>query len=127
MCSVIMKVQNEKMFERNGGEVMERRTRRRVIRKSRKIRKNTFVLLTMALILCLGTLAMGGEKGVQTETYYECVQVQKGDTLWEIAAEYKMDGADIEQMVDEIMAVNGLKHTNVRAGESIIVPVTKVV
>ena len=115
------------MFERNGGEVMERRTRRRVIRKSRKIRKNTFVLLTMALILCLGTFAMGGEKGVQTKTYYECVQVQKGDTLWEIAAEYKMDGADIEQMVDEIMAVNGLKHTNVRAGESIIVPVTKTV
>ena len=127
MCSVIIKLQNEKMFERNGGEVMERRTRRRVIRKSRKIRKNTFVLLTMALILCLGTLAMGGEKGVQTETYYECVQVQKGDTLWEIAAEYKMDSADIEQMVDEIMLVNGLKHTNVRAGESIIVPVTKVV
>ena len=108
------------------GEVMERRTQRRVVRKSRKIRKNTFVLLTMALILCLGTLAMGGEKGVQTKTYYECVQVQKGDTLWEIAAEYKMDGTDTEQMVDEILEVNGLNHTNIRAGESIIVPVTKV-
>ena len=106
---------------------MERRTQRRVVRKSRKIRKNTFVLLTMALILCLGTFAMGGEKGVQTKTYYECVQVQKGDTLWEIAEEYKMDGTDTEQMVDEIMAVNGLKNTNIRAGESIIVPVTKVV
>ena len=125
MCSVIMKTQNEKMFERIGGEVMERRTQRRVVRKSRKIRKNTFVLLTMALILCLGTLAMGGEKGVQTKTYYECVQLQKGDTIWEIAEEYKLEGTDTEQMVDEIMEVNGLKNTNVRAGESIIVPVTK--
>ena len=125
MCSIIIRTENEKMFEKKWGEVMERRTQRRVVRKSRKIRKNTFVLLTMALILCLGTLAMGGEKGVQTKTYYECVQVQKGDTLWEIAEEYKMDGTDTEQMVDEIMEVNGLKHTNVRAGESIIVPVTK--
>ena len=106
---------------------MERRTPRRVVRKSRKIRKNTFLLLTMALVLCLGTLAMGGQKGVQTTTYYECVQVQKGDTLWEIAEEYKMDGTDTEQMVDEIMEVNGLKNTNVRTGESIIVPVTKAV
>jgi LysM repeat protein len=68
---------------------------------------------------------MGGEKGVQTKTYYECVQVEKGESLWEIAEEYKMDGADTEQMVDEIMEVNGLKNTNIRAGESIIVPVTK--
>ena len=113
------------MFEKKWGEVMERRTQRRVVRKSRKIRKNTFVLLTMALILCLGTLAMGGEKGTQTKTYYECVQVEKGESLWEIAEEYKMDGADTEQMVDEIMEVNGLKNTNIRAGESIIVPVTK--
>lgn len=107
------------------GEVMERRTQRRVVRKSRKIRKNTFVLLTMALVLCLGTLAMGGEKGVQTKTYYECVQVEKGDTLWEIAEEYKMSGTDTEHMVDEIMAINGMSHANIRAGESIIVPVTK--
>ena len=113
------------MFEKKWGEVMERRTQRRVVRKSRKIRKNTFVLLTMALILCLGTFAMGGEKGVQTKTYYECVQVQKGDTIWEIAEEYKMEGEDTEQMVDTIMELNGMKNTNVRSGESIIVPVTK--
>ena len=51
--------------------------------------------------------------------------MEKGESLWEIAEEYKMDGADTEQMVDEIMEVNGLKNTNIRAGESIIVPVTK--
>ena len=104
---------------------MERRTRRRVIRKSRKIRKNTFLLLTMALILCLGTLAMGGEKGVQTKTYYECVMVQRGDSLWEIAEEYKMDGEKTEHMVEAILELNGLSNTNIQAGESIIVPVTR--
>lgn len=113
------------MFERKWGEVMERRTQRKVVRKSRKIRKNTFLLLTMALILCLGTFAMGGQKGVQTKTYYECVQVEKGDTLWEIANEYKMDGEKTEHMMDAIMELNGMKNANIRSGESIIVPVTK--
>ena len=127
MCSIIMRMENEKMFEKKWGEVMERRTQRRVVRKSRKIRKNTFVLLTMALILCLGTLAMGGQKGIQTKTYYECVQVEKGDTLWEIAEEYRMDGEKTEHMVEAILEVNGLKDANVQAGESIIVPVTKAV
>ena len=115
------------MFGKKRGEVMERRTQRRVVRKSRKIRKNTFVLLTMALILCLGTLAMGGQKEVQTKTYYECVTVEKGDTLWEIAEEYRMDGEKTEHMIEAILEVNGLENANIRAGESIIVPVTKVV
>lgn len=86
-----------------------------------------FVMLTMALILCLGTLAMGGQKGIQTKTYYECVKVEKGDTLWEIAEEYRMDGEKTEHMIEAILEVNGLENANVRAGESIIVPVTKVV
>lgn len=106
---------------------MERRTQRRVVRKSRKIRKNTFVLLTMVLILCLGTFAMAGQTGKETKTYYESVQIHSGDTLWEIAEEYKMEGEKTEQMVEKIMAFNGMKTTNVRSGESIIVPVTKAV
>lgn len=124
---VYYKGEKRKNVRKKWGEVMERRTQRRVVRKSRKIRKNTFVLLTMALILCLGTLAMGGQRSVQTKTYYECVQVEKGDTLWEIAEEYRMDGEKIEHMVEAILEVNGLKDGNVRAGESIIVPVTKAV
>ncbi len=86
-----------------------------------------FVLLTMTLILCLGTFAMGGQKEVQIKTYYECVEVHKGDTLWEIAEEYKMDGEKTEHMMDAIMELNGMKNTNIRSGESIIVPVMEAV
>ena len=100
---------------------MERRTQRRVVRKSRKIRKNVFLLLTLALILCLGTFAMGRE----TKTYYESVEIQRGDTIWDIAKEYKAEGQKTEQMVDAICEVNGLKTANIRTGENIIVPVTR--
>ena len=100
---------------------MERRTQRRVVRKSRKIRKNVFLLLTLALILCLGTFAMGAQKGRETKTYYESVEIQRGDTIWDIAKEYKAEG----QKVDAICEVNGLKTANIRTGENIIVPVTR--
>ena len=104
---------------------MERRTQRRVVRKSRKIRKNGFLLLTLALILCLGTFAMGAQKGRETKTYYESVEIQRGDTIWDIAKEYKAEGQKTEQMVDAICEVNGLKTANIRTGENIIVPVTR--
>ena len=70
---------------------------------------------------------MGGQKGIQTKTYYECVRVEKGDTLWKIAEEYRMEGEKTEHMVEAILEVNGLKDTNVQTGESIIVPITKAV
>ena len=94
---------------------MERRTQRRVVRKSRKIRKNVFLLLTLALILCLGTFAMGAQKGRETKTYYESVEIQRGDTIWDIAKEYKAEGQKTEQMVDAICEVNGLKTANILA------------
>ena len=79
---------------------MERRTQRRVVRKSRKIRKNVFLLLTLALILCLGTFAMGAQKGRETKTYYESVEIQRGDTIWDIAEEYKkLLDSEIEEWV----------------------------
>ena len=104
---------------------MEKRTQRRVVRKLRRIRRNLFLLLTAAMILCLGTLAMAAQRGKGTKTYYEAVEIQKGDTLWEIAEKYKMEGEKTEQMVDAILQVNGIKTTNIRTGESIIVPVTR--
>lgn len=124
-CSCNIQAENEEMFGVNGGENMERRTQRRVVRKSRKIRKNIFLLLTLALILCLGTFAMGAQKGKETKTYYESVMIQKGDTIWDIAEEYKTERQKTEQMVDAIREVNGLKTANIRTGENIIVPVTK--
>lgn len=102
---------------------MERRTQRRVVRRSRKIRKNTFILLTMALILCLGTFAMGAQAEKEGQIYYESIEIHRGDTIWNIAEEYKPKREKTERMVQEIMELNGLKSTNILAGENIIVPV----
>ena len=72
-----------------------------------------------------GNLCMGAQKGRETKTYYKSVVIQKGDTIWDIAKEYKAEGQKTEQMVDAIYEVNGLKTANIRTGENIIVPVTR--
>ena len=68
---------------------------------------------------------MGAQKGRETKTYYKSVVIQKGDTIWDIAKEYKAERQKTEQMVDAIYEVNGLKTANIRTGENIIVPVTR--
>ncbi len=102
---------------------MKRRTKKRIIRKSVQIRKNTFLLLTMALTISLGTFALGAQGGKKEKIYYESVRIHSGDTLWSIAAEYKRDGENIEHMIDKIMGCNQMKTENIKSGESIIVPV----
>ena len=72
------------MFE-EGVIYMDGRRRRRMIRKSRKARKNALLVLTMTLVVGLGTIAMGAQGGKAGEVCYESVLIHPGDTLWTIA------------------------------------------
>ena len=100
-----------------------RRRKRIRIRKTTKIRKSIFLLLTTVLILCLGTFASAAQDSREGRIYYESVRIQSGDTLWGIAAQYRQSGEDIESVIDRIMECNGMKTANIRSGENIIVPI----
>ncbi|MBM6830171.1 LysM peptidoglycan-binding domain-containing protein [Anaerotignum lactatifermentans] len=104
---------------------MDGRRRRRMVRKSKKARKNVLVLLTLALIVGLGTIAMGAQGGKEGSVCYESVLIHTGDTLWSIAEEYKSEGEKTEHMIDDILKLNGIKTTKIRSGEHILVPVEK--
>lgn len=98
---------------------------RKMVRSSKMIREKVFLLLTLTMIISLGTLAMGAQKGREEKVYFECVAIQNGDSLWKIALEYKAEDQRIEHMIYEIMKVNGMCSENIRSGDSIIVPVKK--
>ena len=104
---------------------MDGRKRRRMIRKSKKARKNVLVMLTLALIVGLGTIAMGAQSGKTGEVYYESVLIHQGDTLWSIAEQYKAEGEKTEHMIEDILELNDRKTTKIRSGEQMLVPVTK--
>lgn len=59
---------------------MDGRKRRRMVRRSRKARKNFLILLTVVLITGIGTIAMGAQTQKTEEVYYESVLIHSGDT-----------------------------------------------
>lgn len=102
---------------------MNRCLQRKLIRKSKCIRKKIFLVLTVAMIICLGTLAMAAQSEKKSEVYYESVSIHQGDTLWNIAQKYKSKEQKTEHMIYEIMQINGMCSENIRSGDSIIVPI----
>lgn len=91
----------------------------------KKIRERAFLLITLGMILCLGTMALGAQKEQTREIYYEAVFIHSGDTLWQIAKKYKADNEKIEHMISEIMEINGMRSENIISGESLIVPMKR--
>jgi len=57
------------------------------------------------------------------EKHYKSIMVERGDTLWSIAADNLSDGQnDINALVKEIMDINGLDREVITYGANLIVP-----
>ena len=82
-------------------------------------------VLTAAVIgiLGIGQLADAHEEsGHQGESLYKSIQIQDGDTLWEIAEEYKTSEYEsIYDYIDDLMAINGLVTDQIQEGQYLTV------
>lgn len=103
---------------------MKRKQRIKNRQYDRTIRKQTLLPLTLALIFSMGSLVLAGQKQKEQKTYYETIEIHKGDTLWEIAEKYKSETERTEHMIDKIMRCNSMKTTNIRFGQKLILPIT---
>ncbi|MCD9021008.1 LysM peptidoglycan-binding domain-containing protein [Cohnella silvisoli] len=50
------------------------------------------------------------------------VSIDSGDTLWQLAKTYKKDAIDTRQAIDYILKRNGLSTSEVKVGQTIIIP-----
>ncbi|WP_317854133.1 LysM peptidoglycan-binding domain-containing protein [Chakrabartyella piscis] len=93
-------------------------------------RKLTYLILTVVLTVMVtisfGVLVFGSEPVIQTRTVYKQVEISVGDTLWDLAEEYKSADVKTEHMVDSIMKANDMNSTNIKAGHSLLIPIQKV-
>lgn len=86
--------------------------------------------VTLVLMFCMGVvfgslLARAEETEMeQMHKYYANIQIQKGDTLWEIADEYMDDGhyESRQEYILEVMRMNHMTDSHLTAGEKLIVP-----
>ena len=91
--------------------------------------KKVILVLALALVSLLiifgSTMITFAGSGEQTEPIkdYVSIQVQSGDTLWDIASKYtKGYGIDIDDYIEDVMSVNGLTNEQIHCGSYLIIP-----
>ncbi len=83
------------------------------------IKNNSYLLVTLGLFLLFSFAFI---KKLENEVAYEQIVVAQGDTLWTYSKEYAED-IPSEQWIDEVVKVNHLSSTTIRAGEKLRIPV----
>ena len=87
------------------------------------MKKFLLILLTILMILCVAKMVMGNTGRPAEGEYYESVEIQQGDTIWEIAERYKPNDRKTAEYVKEIMEFNKTDSPNIKSGHHIIIPV----
>ena len=121
------------MYAAETMERMEyRRNRRAAVRKQQKARQKLFFIFCLTILVMFGigvgfgTLLTRAEEPTDNSAYkyFANVEIQSGDTLWEIADAY-MDSANYssrEEYLNEIMTINHMMDDKLITGQKIIVP-----
>ncbi|MCJ7826626.1 MAG: LysM peptidoglycan-binding domain-containing protein [Demequinaceae bacterium] len=90
-------------------------------RQGRLARTFLFLALVVTgLVVGSQAVAAGEEEPQQTDTY----TVSPGETLWGIATTLRGPGEDTRDIIEEIIALNGLERASISAGEQILIPVS---
>lgn len=80
----------------------------------------TFVFLIFGIMItCIFADISYGYK----EKEYKMIEIQQGDTLWDIAQRYRGD-TEIRKYLYEIKRVNGLDTSEIYIGDMLKIPVT---
>lgn len=82
------------------------------------------VLISLGIILGTSMIAFADSKNQipEQKKYYTSIQIQPGDTLWDIAKEYTL-GTDVtvEEYIDEICRINEINRDQICSGDYIVV------
>ena len=93
------------------------------IRIISKVRFTIFLVVLMLLAFSvIGMISGTGVANSLSNTQYYFVEVESGDTLWDIAEAYKPDDMDVRRVVFDICEANDIEASDLKAGLNIIVP-----
>ena len=109
-----------------------RKARREQVLSEQRARRRRILLFCVTILLvfgvgvCFGTLLARADETAEDSAYkyYTKIEVQKGDTLWEIADRY-MDREHYEgrrEYIIEVMNINHMTTDRLTVGKKLIVP-----
>ncbi len=99
--------------------------RKKARREAELNRQRRRVIMCLIAIVAVVWAVKSGAFMTSTEAAdvsFDYVCVEKGDTLWGIASDYRPDGEDIRSFVRIVASYNNLDDLSVREGEILKIP-----
>lgn len=90
---------------------------------------NNKIMLTLVLVLFLSIFLFGGMKlvqadeSIQYEKSFATIEIEAGDTLSSLAAEYAISSVKDADYIQEVKEINNLKSDTIHAGCYLLIPV----
>lgn len=107
-------------------ERLEARKRAALRRKVRFLAAvGTFVFILISVVSANAVIARAGQGMEKTyEKRYTGIEVERGETVWDIAQEYVVPGyTTVDDMIQEIRFINGLdEECSVQSGMFLMIP-----
>ncbi len=95
----------------------------------RFISSKKLMLIVAIIVLSVIYIGITHEDAPETnaskasEKYFTCITIEQGDTLWDIAEEYKTEEyASTQDYIDEILSINNLNTANIVSGTNLLIP-----
>ena len=101
------------------------RSRRRAVRKQRVAALMALIVMVVAIAGCMifGATKAQAAPAETSYKYYTSIQVQKGDTLWDIACNYMTDEYEnVNEYIAEICEINHLAESDIHSGQYLTIP-----
>jgi hypothetical protein len=83
------------------------------------------ICLILALVFTFGSFlskAKNKELKVTYYKYYTNIEIQPGDTLWDLADEYLENYESKEDYINEVSQLNSIKDGKIISGQNLIMP-----
>ena len=108
----------------------ERRERNLKKRRRQVAKRNISILLCTVFMITVASVVFGSsfsaaKNDVEVEKYYKSIEIQLGDTLWDLAEEYCDDQVSIKEYISEVKELNGLGTSTIHEGQYLVVPYYK--
>lgn len=93
----------------------------KIVNKNRFYTFITLLFILSVIILSIFTTSLRAHSRILKQNYKELV-VYPGDTLWDIALEYKPSDYDVRDMVYQIKEFNNMETSYIIPGEVLKIP-----
>lgn len=106
--------------------VQERREKNLKRRRRQAAKRNMIILLATVMLITIGSIVFGStfssaKNDEEFEVYYKSVEIEQGDSLWNIAKEYKAEDQSIVEYIEELRELNNLTSDTIHEGQHLVV------